>query len=172
MFGVIGANGICVLNLVEEECKEGRVRLRHPKEMVEKDVEVIQWKCKHVACSHVKFAKIVLVMPPFAQHGRNFAPTVLLCKAAAENHAICAESHFDNNKTDQNKNTMNRERIPNNILQNYTSYVHGNAAIEFSISYKLIPYLSLLLDFKIIVSRCNWITHFSLNFGNKNNLLQ
>jgi hypothetical protein len=31
-------------------------------------------------------------MPPFAQHGRNFAPTVLLCKAAAENHAICAES--------------------------------------------------------------------------------
>lgn len=25
VFGVIGVNGICVLNLVEEECKEGRV---------------------------------------------------------------------------------------------------------------------------------------------------
>lgn len=96
-------------------------------------MRVIHWKCKHVTCNHVKFAKIVLVTPTFAQHGRNFAQTVLLSRDAAENHAIFAETPLDYDNTDEDDNAINCERISNNNLLNYTPYVYGNSAIAFLI---------------------------------------
>lgn len=81
---------------------------------------VIQWKCKIVICSLVRFVKIALVMPNFAQDGLHIAPIVLLSRDAVENHAICAESVRTLNMTKRMRMTtpFNSERISNNKQQN------------------------------------------------------
>jgi hypothetical protein len=89
--GVIGVNGSCALKHVEEECKLGLEALWGHKEMEEKVVSVPRSQCKRVTCSLVKFAKIVLGMPHFAQPGDLIAAQVHLSRVVVENLANCVK---------------------------------------------------------------------------------
>lgn len=89
--GVFGANGSYALNHVEEACKLGHEELRNRKEMEEKVVSVTRLRCERVTCNLVKFVKIALGMPHFAQPGPTFAPQVHSSRVVAENLVYCVK---------------------------------------------------------------------------------